>query len=362
MINHARLDSSTRAFLIAWILVLVFFPLTRPGLLRGQQNESTNEIAPDQFLKDYQRALGSLQTTYHNVQAEGIKTFESEHVSLSQPPREPIHRKKITKFSYAFSDGHEKVWIERDEPKYLHRVMVSADGNQFRMGRRTPDAPYFLEQAGGAGELDEFGRYRNRIRDATYCPAGLPEFLTYLGSPEFQIQRVVRTAAAGEHLVKVVFDCSPSDKTKTKMKGWFSLDSSLDWVIRDYEIEVQRPGGSIPSFRLAGSVRYEEGGKQPVPVEIHVKSETGNKKTKYSTHETYTISRFSLASTPSGDFTLAAYGLGDFEKLSRRSTNRVPYYAAAFAAVALLVSFVLTRFGKRLRGRVTEAEPGRVPS
>src|SRR5262249_22311976 len=125
-------------------------------------------MTPDQFLKEYRRALETLQTAYREIRVEGLETTEIERTPRGQPEKKPAIMKGIKKFSYFMSDGNEKLLYEKEQPKFWHRVFISANGHQFKMGRQTPDAPYFLERTAGADGFYDFRHFRSRIRDAPY--------------------------------------------------------------------------------------------------------------------------------------------------------------------------------------------------
>ena len=63
----------------------------------------------------------------------------------------------------------------------------------------------------------------------------------------------------------------------------------------------------------------------------------------------YQIDRFVLGPIPAEEFTLAHFGLGDFEAPSSRSPTRFGYYALAVAIAAALVSVALAWFARRTR-------------
>jgi hypothetical protein len=162
---------------------------------------------------------------------------------------------------------------------------------------------------------------------------------------------------------KLVFEYLARDEKKTAIAGWLSLEPSMNWVIRNYEFETRivrvSKGKESPYVtHVTGSVHYRDGIEPAQPIDINVERVVDNKRVLKGTYE---LSKFIVAPTPPVEFTLAAYGLGDFEKPSGRSPNRAAYYAMAIAAVALLISFVLSRIVKRLPERKTEVEPGDLP-
>jgi len=82
-----------------------------------------------------------------------------------------------------------------------------------------------------------------------------------------------------------------------------------------------------------------------------VSAEATNKGLSLEATRRCEISRFEFGATPAHEFTLAAYGLGDFENPSGRKISRVPYYAAAIALAAFLAGIVLQRIARAGRRR-----------
>ena len=80
-----------------------------------------------------------------------------------------------------------------------------------------------------------------------------------------------------------------------------------------------------------------------VPLETSSTMTAGDDKVTLESTRKWEISKFEFTATPAEEFTLAAYGLGDFENPSGRKSSRVPYYAALIAVVALSIGIVLHR-------------------
>jgi hypothetical protein len=129
----------------------------------------------------------------------------------------------------------------------------------------------------------------------------------------------------------------------------------MNHVIQNYEIKNRVVDGSGREMlsRIIGAVRYRQDNDVAIPIKIDLKSIINEKGIQESVYE---ISSYDLVSTAPGTFTLAAFGLGDFEKPSARTTNRLPLYASAAAVAALLISLLLARLAKSLRQDKAGAE------
>jgi hypothetical protein len=148
-----------------------------------------------------------------------------------------------------------------------------------------------------------------------------------------------------------MFRYLPNDEKNPNMEGWFRVDSSLNSVIRDYEIKVTHHAFDQARklvSQISGSILYKVENGTPVPVEVNYKEEHDNQvqHRRFVDVRTYEINRFVLGPTPAAEFTLAAFGLGDFERPSARSTSRGPYLLLVIAGAALFLSLVLSRLAR----------------
>jgi hypothetical protein len=90
-------------------------------------------------------------------------------------------------------------------------------------------------------------------------------------------------------------------------------------------------------------------GANVVPLEISFTKVISNQALTIEGARRYEISRFEFAATPAQEFTLAAFGLGDFREPSGRHVSRVPYYAGAIALIAFFAAIALRQIARASR-------------
>jgi len=157
-----------------------------PVVLYGMQQ--VEKVPPREFLHQYLQAIEVLQSTYRNVHIEGRLTVDTLSEYSTPRPNKPEDTRRAEEFGYVFSDGSEKIFYLRHEPKYFDRVLVNAGGHQFNVRRATPGGSYFLELSDHRAEgMAIFGFLRAEVRDALYCPFSRA-FFDSLRSPEFKIR------------------------------------------------------------------------------------------------------------------------------------------------------------------------------
>ncbi len=336
-------------------------------------------LSPTEFLPRYRQALRELEACYRNAQIDGRESTYKRSASLpiqgaSDTSQKPPRERGFRGFFYVFSEPNEKLWLTNakyfnrlKEPKlYIDSVIVSAGSHQFMVSRRAPGGPYFLVRSENGTVIPyNVQTFRHRVKNAPYCLAGFPDFVEYVNSPQFHVTEVSNTTDSGRALTKVVFEYAPNDFKKPNMEGWLRLETSFNWVIRDYEISVThtKPGQPPIISHISGSVDYRQEQGTPIPIRIKYDGwdDFSTKKKRFFEDTLYELDRFALGATPSEDFSLAAFGLGDFERPSARASNRIPYYLVVGALVALLISAALARIARLYRNRNSESTAHRAP-
>jgi len=327
-----------------------------------------HKVTPTEFVTEFRRASQILPEAYRNIQVEGVTTLQVERTYPGQPTKKPRRTLRVNKLSLTLSDSNEKIVLigenangideknEKDETETIApkirsaRVVVDAVKQAFIVGNTSPGAPYFLERSDPPGSYSvDTDRYRRLILAAPYCPGHLPEFPDCVSSPTFKVSEITQVSDSGERLLKASFEYSPSDRKKRKLSGWLAVDPAMNWAVRKYEILIRNPAKTPELTKFVGTASFTRNGETVVLVKSESSSRTGNEDYTYTLKRIIEISRFAFVATPAHEFTLAAYGLGDFENPSRRSTNRIPLYATAVAIGALAVGVILNRRAKANR-------------
>ena len=351
----------------------LFVALSR---LYGQpQREGETYI---RFLREYRQAIARLKKIYDgDVWIEARWGRSNAQTASTEPPADlttPVLRHSI---SLIRSGDLGKIRYKDDGN--LDRVLVDTGDRSFMIRRSSPDNPYFLEEHHAYGDTrKDFHHYQFLFQYASFCPAGMGSFPEFVNSPEFKILEMTRTNDGGESLVRISFEYPNKDgklevstsphetRVYRDVSGFLVLDSARGFVIRDYDVNVgsvivrDRDGkaGSVPqpvsvTYRSVGSVRYKDGSEPPAPSEINERSLFG--KGRKWLWRKYELSKFELTHNPAEpeEFSLAAYGLGDFERPSKRSANYVTYYILAVASAAFLISYILLRIGRYFQHKST---------
>jgi hypothetical protein len=325
-----------------------------PGRAARAASDGQN-LPPSDFLAEYRRVLSDLRLIYRDARIDGRvhggtywPNAKRPNVRREPPPSEgPGGR-----FSYAFSNGSEMMRLYSRKLKgFFETVSVATGPRVFAVRRPSADRPYFLVTNEARGKDDVFVRnFRHRVKNAPYCVAGLGDFPAYVNSGSFHVKQVSCTTEEGVSVVRVDFRYASAEKKKPQVEGYFCVDPSLNWVVRSYDVEIRTvaPDREKMVNHVTGSLSYKHGNGPPVPLAVKYK---GVLNTSTRVEEvTYELDSFTLGPTPAEAFTLAAFGLGDFENASSRGRSRGAYLAAVIGVVALFLSLVLHRLSKSRRG------------
>ncbi len=238
------------------------------------------------------------------------------------------------------------------------------NGNtQFSVGRAGPGSPYVVKShLRDDGDMKPLAELRMQVRDAPYRPSGLRDFEKYLDSPYFSIERARRLRGTGGAVISLLIHYRPPTEQELHIDGRLDLDESLGLVIRHYELKhaMAFPGGRGEAL-YEGTVQYEQEDGKAIPTHVDLKTqpipETGR-----STRWEYGISRYSLGpSTPPEEFTLAFYGLGDFERTLGHAEARSTYRTGAVAATTFMIGLVLLGIGRKVHNARSGAKSATQP-
>jgi hypothetical protein len=323
----------------------------------GYQVETAN--ASD-FLPKLRQAARDLESLYNNVRIEGTHVATRPGRPSAKDQTSPAPRTVVAKFSYARSEGREKLLLSPPDEAASGTAVVSSGLRKFRLMRKGPGGSWYVDTDVNANDdWPAMTRYRSWLTAAGYSPGGFPRFPEYVNSAEFRIRAVSRVTDRGADLTKVVFEYVPKDPQKPRIEGWLRLDPALSWVIRDYEFTTRfswlRDGVKRETtVRNKGFVNYTQENGKPVPGEMEVSKYFDNGKT---TTDHVNISKFEFTTSPPEEFTLSAFGLGDYELTASQVQTRATYRSAALACGAFLAAFVLFRIGRSIQKGRTSAGP-----
>ena len=349
---------------------IVCILLSTLATVRAHSQPMDHKVTPAEFVAEFRRASTALPEAYRNVHVEGVTTLQLERTFPAQPTKKPRRTFSLSKFSFTLTDGNERLVVTGEDAEgsdeknakeetdtivakgHTVRVVVEGVKQAFIARRALPDGPYFLERSDPPGSYAvDTERYRRRVLVASYCPGHLGEFPGCVSSPNFKVREVTQVSDSGERLLKASFEYSPPDQKKRKLSGWLTVDPAMNWAVREYEIQIRNPAKTPELSTFVGTAGFTKDGETVVLATSDSMSTRGNENYTYTVKEKIEISKFRFVATPVHEFTLAAFGLGDFESPSRRSSNRVPLYATVLAIGAFAVGIILNRRAKCASGR-----------
>jgi hypothetical protein len=353
---RAALSPVAAIALIVVVSKIMGAPLVSAGVWDEQQSAS-------ELLVNYRMAIRTLQARYQNAQIDG--SSRGRTLFLKAPPGSKAAKRTSeppptgsNPFWYAYSDDSEKLRVVLRQPRFNEHVFIRTGPRFSNLARASDKDPYYLTDS-GQQERDPSSvqTYRERVRDAPFSLGGLANFPEYVASPDFQVIGVDRRGAAGNAVTKIRFRYAPKvDRTspnlerRSTLDGWMALDPAAGWVIRDYEYTrtITRPDGTESVAQRTGSIQYANANGTPVPADITYKEviEAAGQVIEMAYH----IDHYQLGAAPPEEFTLAAFGLGDFDRTAPRSSRWGALSLFTVGIAALLVAGALARFAAR-RGR-----------
>ena len=145
-------------------------------------------------------------------------------------------------------------------------------------------------------------------------------------------------------------------EAKRDEEGWLRVDPRSGWLLQDYFVKTQLTGPPRVLAKSDGAITYRpaDGSIAPSVITHHRTNEVLDK--VLEDNEEVRVTKWAFTPTPREEFTLAFYGLGDFEKPGAPRGSRMAYWAAGIAVACLLISAVLAVFVRSRRK--TEPETG----
>lgn len=353
---HSFSDTTMRRTVV---ILVASLPLLGPVRVRAEL-EGDESIAPAQFLARYRKAVRDLEAEYRDVRIEGISRYFYPQRAAAKKPVNPgrsgegavssSRSERLREFSYIYCNGNERASF-RPASGAGESVFVSTKGASFGLAKQNkPDQPYVLRNvSSGSNDFAAMRNVRLRVRDAPYRLAGHDDYLEWLVSPRFNIDRVTRITVADRPLIRAFFNYQlvPPGGGEARYKGHLDLDESIGLAIRGYEFNFERMN-STNRFALAieGSVSYKTEQGHAVPTQVKLSQR--NAESGRADQSIYDITAFSLEPAPPEAFTLADFGLGDYERTVRQVERRSSYRTSALAVAAFLVAFILFVIGRKI--------------
>jgi hypothetical protein len=286
-------------------------------------------------------ALQRLQAANATIQLEGTRTALSIEPGEATPSRTVIFA-----ISYAVNGAHEKlVQIHKGgltkTPTGFERVFVTDHKNDFTLQRDSEDQSYRL-----IGRNDDVRSFIDSKKmlfvDAPYSIGGilLPNIMK---SPNFSVRKLSWQTHDGQSLLRVDINYTSGKPNVYTMSGWMLVDPQRNWGLREYNAQLAYP--SYPGVRViySGTVRYREN-DSTLPEEVTFSSTDTSGKSPEG-RDLFRLKSFSFDPLPEEGFSLAAFGLGDVDRPSRRSRHGITAWAFCIALFSIVLGIVLKRLG-----------------
>ena len=348
-------------------ILLMLFTLNGIVSLAHAQSEA---IDPTEFLGVYRKAVQAHLASYNNVRIEGVKsvyrkatapTREGAGQADSKAPATDASGAKLVhriSFIYLLSDGNEKITRGIDDNPTLFTI-VQTPRHSFALEQITPpDSPYTLRRLEGEGEsMKELRFVHDEVSRAAVAPYGFPDYPKRVTSGSLTFSRVSRVTDGSKRTVKCEFKIDLPDKFQTSAEGWVELDETLGLAIRGSEFHMFRniPNGQKLHAVFGGRVEYQPDGGKAVPSRLF--QHTYTIPAWLGSNREIEITNFSFEKADPAEFTLAHYGLADYERTIGQVERRRSYWSAGVSVAAIVVAFVLFRIGRSIHKSRTHAKP-----
>ena len=224
--------------------------------------------------------------------------------------------------------------------------IVAAPGDMlFSVSQRSPGVGYKIDAYGARSEqaLVPTRFLLLRYEDIVLkCPThvGMFDVQELITDPLCQINELAPDDRQGEKLVRVGFSLRPSSETRG-FQGSFSLSASRKMAVKSYEYAATDDHATV----FKGKVEYpEEDATSAIPRSMEHHATAGRAPT---TDILCQFSSFESATSPEAQFTLGAFGLGDFDP-GKRSGRAIWFFIGS--TVALLVGIGALLVLRRRKG------------
>ena len=335
----------------------------------GPAYSQSEALDSGQFLTAYRQSLRDHIAIYSNVRIEGSsKTTVARAVPAKSSARSTkpdstdttpagAELRRHSEFVYVFSEGNE--WATSGfVGESLRTTVVRSDSRQFALAQATRNGSYSLRSLSGRGENNQlFQLVRDDVRRAPIVPYGVPDFPERVDSPKFRIDKAVRVNDGGKSTVKCDFAFEVPDSYQSRVEGRIDLDESMGLVIRNSEINLHRTTskGQRVQTVFTGHVDYREEGGKAFPTRV-VMTQSSVPPSATRTKDVV-ISTYSLGKADPAEFTLAHYGLADYERTVGQVEHRRSYWSTGISVAAIVIAFVLFRIGRSIHKSRTYAKP-----
>lgn len=324
-------------------ILVVLFGLSSQAIGRAAPPDPD----PARFLEEYRLAIRELEKQTRTFSVEG-------EVIIEYALRTDDTKKFIQDITYAAGDRDE-VWTTVTKAGLRHpderKVAVLIQPKRaVVMKQLTPRKGYSIvnllknpSDLRGAWSEDK----------TTYITPALTvgqiSLVRPVASGRFQVRSVRRVELRGRPLLRVDFTCPPNAKggdpvDAIDIAGWMTVDPALGHAICEHDVRLTYPGKSYFDHQSKGKVTYQDHTNGiPLPKEVDISLTEPFAKTYH-----FVATKASSVPLPPREFTLDAFGLGDFDAIPGQGSNHATAWSFGIGALALALGLFLK---DRIRSR-----------
>jgi hypothetical protein len=322
------------------------------GCLCLCQCARSNDLPHERFLNDYRAALKALEKAGSQV---SIRGSVAEIVKRNEP--EKMLRDMTSRILYSASDGFERFEFFEGGDSGLHRVLLKGNGLNF-VSRQSPgDSSYYIEHDSLPERYDRFmSEFKSVSVDSPYR-VGTNHLLEIVNSKHFKLHSVKQLGDRSEDLVQVDFENLPNNERMANSTGSMILDPQRGWALSSYHFHLVPFRHPDRTTDYSGSISYEPGSVSPKPQRVKVERIQPNSTQRYDSTPEY----WDTSPVPAAEFSLQAFGLGDFLKpVPRQERSPFPFWILGTVLGVLALGLAIYQMSSKLRagGKRTQAGSG----
>ncbi len=295
---------------------------------------------PVRFLEEYRLAIRELEKLTRAFAVEGEVTIEYALRTDST--------KKVTRLiTYAARDRDE-IWTTVTTAGLKHpderKVAVLIQPKRaVVMKQVTPRKGYSIVNL--LKNPSDLGGYWSDDKATYVTPAltvGQYSLVHPVASGRFRVRSVHRVDREGRPLLRVDFACPPDAKGGNLLdaigiEGWMTVDPALGHAVCEHDVRLTYPGKSYFDHQSKDKVTYwDQTDAIPIPKEVDISLTEPFAKTYH-----FVATKASSVPLPPSEFTLDAFGLGDFDAIPGQGSNHATAWSFGIGALALALGLFL---------------------
>lgn len=351
------MSHSTRSIRLSWLcsyrtmfntlIALCGLILPSPVVCAGEP------VDKSQFVDKLSSAIRRVQGALEYVRVEG----DVERLTRRKPIEDTAHGDLKHKI-YIRSGDREKIdFYEEAKPdEYFHRLLLVEGRQGYVLRKNKADAHFYLEFPEiPAHFLDGFDNDRKGIIGVIH-QFFLIDLASVLKDPKFFIEKVEKLKSdqdGGKIYNRVTFKLTETRELKSGVntflvEGNFDVDPENSFAIVAYNARRSRTTANSSPYYSDGEGRVEYSSGTEFPEVKRAVAKMVVSHGQY-TRDTLNITSWSYKKTPTSEFDLDYYGLGDFERPVSQSSHGLAFWAFIFVIITLMLGIGLRFLNSRMK-------------